>query len=144
MENGNVLFSTASRPVLGPTQPPIQWVPEAPSAGVKRSNREAHHSNAISAEVKNAGAIPSLAIGTNLPIYTWLWSYRSGVITLEPVPEGLIRSTTRMRHSTHTIVSTTLHVRYSSALYVILLSVSISCLFPFSICRSNNEHPMKL
>jgi hypothetical protein len=24
------LFSTASRPALGPTQPPIQWVPPAP------------------------------------------------------------------------------------------------------------------
>jgi hypothetical protein len=29
------LFSTKSRPVLGPTQPPIQWVPGALSRGVK-------------------------------------------------------------------------------------------------------------
>jgi hypothetical protein len=29
------LFSTASRPVLGPTQPPIQWVLGALSLGVK-------------------------------------------------------------------------------------------------------------
>jgi hypothetical protein len=35
------LFSTASRPVLGPTQPPIQWVPGTLSPGVKRSGREA-------------------------------------------------------------------------------------------------------
>jgi hypothetical protein len=29
------LFSAASRPALGPTQPPIQWVPRALSPGVK-------------------------------------------------------------------------------------------------------------
>jgi hypothetical protein len=31
----NFLFSTSSRPALGPTQPPIQWVPWALSPGVK-------------------------------------------------------------------------------------------------------------
>jgi hypothetical protein len=40
-------FSTSSRPVLGPTQPPIQWIP-----GVKRQEREAEHSPPASAEVK--------------------------------------------------------------------------------------------
>jgi hypothetical protein len=30
------LFFMSSRPALGPTQPPIQWVPGALSAGVKR------------------------------------------------------------------------------------------------------------
>jgi hypothetical protein len=30
------LFSTASRPALGPIQPPIQWVQGTLSAGVKR------------------------------------------------------------------------------------------------------------
>jgi hypothetical protein len=49
------LFSTTSRPALGPTQPPIQWVP-----GVKLQGREADHSPPSSAEVKNGGAIPSL------------------------------------------------------------------------------------
>jgi hypothetical protein len=38
------LFSTASRPALGPTQRPIQWVPWALSPGVNRSGREADHS----------------------------------------------------------------------------------------------------
>jgi hypothetical protein len=35
------LFSTTSRPVLGPTQPLIQWVLGALFLGVKRSGREA-------------------------------------------------------------------------------------------------------
>jgi hypothetical protein len=37
---------------LGPTQPPIQWVLEALSLGVKRPGREADHSPPSSAEVK--------------------------------------------------------------------------------------------
>jgi hypothetical protein len=46
------LFTTASRTALGPTQPPIKWVPGALSLGVKRSGREADHSPPSSAEVK--------------------------------------------------------------------------------------------
>jgi hypothetical protein len=47
-----ILFSTASRPALEPTQPPIQWKPEALSLGVKRPGSEANHSPPPSAEVK--------------------------------------------------------------------------------------------
>jgi hypothetical protein len=39
-----VLFTTASRTVLGPIHPPIQWVTGAFSLGVKRPGREADHS----------------------------------------------------------------------------------------------------
>jgi hypothetical protein len=46
------LFSTASRPALGPTQPPNQWVPCALSQGVKQPGREADHSSPSSAGVK--------------------------------------------------------------------------------------------
>jgi hypothetical protein len=38
---GIFLFTTASRPALGPTQPPIKWVPGTISLEVKRPGREA-------------------------------------------------------------------------------------------------------
>jgi hypothetical protein len=38
---GIFLFTTVSRTVLGPTQPPIEWVPGALSLGLKRPGREA-------------------------------------------------------------------------------------------------------
>jgi hypothetical protein len=49
---GIFLFTTASRTALGPTQPPIQWVPGALSLGLKRPGRKADHSPPSSAEVK--------------------------------------------------------------------------------------------
>jgi hypothetical protein len=48
----NFLFSKSSRPALGFTQPPIQWVLGDLSPGVKRPGREADHSPPTSAEVK--------------------------------------------------------------------------------------------
>jgi hypothetical protein len=38
---GIYLFATASRPDLGPTQPSMQWVSEAPSPVVQRPGSEA-------------------------------------------------------------------------------------------------------
>jgi hypothetical protein len=49
------LYATASRPVLRPTQPPIQLVP-----GVKWPACQADHSPPPSAEAKNGGTIPPL------------------------------------------------------------------------------------
>jgi hypothetical protein len=49
----------ASRPALGPTQPPIQWVPGALSLGIKWPGREADHSPQSNAEVKNAWSYTS-------------------------------------------------------------------------------------
>jgi hypothetical protein len=47
------LLVSASGPALGPTQPPIQWVPGALSPGGKaRPVRDADHSPPSSAEVK--------------------------------------------------------------------------------------------
>jgi hypothetical protein len=53
-ELGIFLFTTACRPALGPTQPPLQWVPGALSLSVKRLRREADHSPPSGAEVKNS------------------------------------------------------------------------------------------
>jgi hypothetical protein len=47
------LSSGAFRQALGPTQPPIQWVPGALSLAVNRPGREAHHSPPSNAEIKN-------------------------------------------------------------------------------------------
>jgi hypothetical protein len=49
---GIFLFTTASRPALGPTKPPIQWIPGVLSLGVKWPGREADHLPQSSAEVK--------------------------------------------------------------------------------------------
>jgi len=43
-------FSTPSRPALGPTQPPVQWVPSL-SQGKVRPGRGADHSPPSSAAV---------------------------------------------------------------------------------------------
>jgi hypothetical protein len=50
--SNSFLFTTASRTALGPTQPPIQWMPGALSLGVKRPGREADHSPPSSVEIK--------------------------------------------------------------------------------------------
>jgi hypothetical protein len=47
-------LSSVSRPALGPTQPPVQWIPGVLSRGVKaRPERDADHSHPSSAEVMN-------------------------------------------------------------------------------------------
>jgi hypothetical protein len=51
---GIFLFYTMSKPALGPTQAPTQWVPGPLSVGVKRARRETDHSPPPSKEVKNA------------------------------------------------------------------------------------------
>jgi hypothetical protein len=53
------LFITVSRPALGPTQRPIQWVPGALSLGVKRPEHEADNSPPSNAEVKKAWSYTS-------------------------------------------------------------------------------------
>jgi len=47
------LFATAAIPALGPTEPPIHWVPVALSLGLKQLGCEADHSLSSNAEVKN-------------------------------------------------------------------------------------------
>jgi hypothetical protein len=53
------LFAIESRPALGPTQSPIQWVPGSLTPRAKQLRREAHHSLLSIAEVKNAWSYAS-------------------------------------------------------------------------------------
>jgi hypothetical protein len=59
------LFTTASRTALGPTQPPVQWVPGALSWVVKRPGREADHSPPSSAEVSECADLYLYAPNTS-------------------------------------------------------------------------------
>jgi hypothetical protein len=54
LRKGLFLFIIASTPAVEPTEPPIQWIPEALSVGVKRTGREADHSPPFSAEDNHA------------------------------------------------------------------------------------------
>jgi len=58
-QSWNFFFSTASRPALRPTQPPIQRVLGTLTPGVKRSGRDVNYSHPSSAEVKNAWSCTS-------------------------------------------------------------------------------------
>jgi hypothetical protein len=46
-------LASVSRPALGPTQPPVQWVMRVLSPGKARPGRDADHSPPSSAEVEN-------------------------------------------------------------------------------------------
>jgi hypothetical protein len=62
----NILFFTSSRPALGSTQPPIQWVPGALSQGIKWPRREADYSSPAINEVKK------MWIYTSAPPYAFM------------------------------------------------------------------------
>jgi hypothetical protein len=55
------LFSIVSRPAVGPTKPPSQWVPVALSPRIKRQGLKADHPPPSSGEVKNGEAISLLS-----------------------------------------------------------------------------------
>jgi len=54
-----LLFATTSRPALGPTQPPIQWVSGVLFPRIKRQGRECDHLPPSSAKVNNAWSYTS-------------------------------------------------------------------------------------
>jgi hypothetical protein len=62
----NILFYPSSRPSLGFTKSPVQWVPGALFPGLKRPGREADHSPPTSAEVKN------MWIYTSIPSHAFM------------------------------------------------------------------------
>jgi len=59
--NGKELrLVTASRPALGPTRPPLQWVPEALSPAVKRRSMKLTTRLNLESRLKIHEAIPPL------------------------------------------------------------------------------------
>jgi hypothetical protein len=62
----NFVLSTSFRQALGPTQPPIQYVPGALSPEIKRPGLEADHSPLTSAEVMK------MWIYTSTPPYVFM------------------------------------------------------------------------
>jgi hypothetical protein len=62
----NFFFSMSFRQVVGPTQPPIRWVPGALPLGAKRPRRETEHLPSYSAEVKK------MWIYTSTPPYAFM------------------------------------------------------------------------
>jgi hypothetical protein len=81
------ITTTVSRTALGPTQPPIHWVPGALSLGIKRPGCEADHSPPSSAEDKNERSY------TSSPQYVFMeWclikhSIRRGVVFTRLYPK---------------------------------------------------------
>jgi hypothetical protein len=62
----NFLPFTSSKPALGFTQPPIQWVPGALSPGLQLAGREADHSPPTTTEAKKTW------IYTPTPLYAFM------------------------------------------------------------------------
>jgi len=61
IKNSRCKYPTASRPGLGPTHPPVPWVPGAVSLGLKRPRPGVDYSPPSGAEVKNAWRYNSTA-----------------------------------------------------------------------------------
>jgi len=78
------LFTTASRPVLGPTQPHAQGVQGALSLRVKRPGNEADHSRPSSVKVKNAWSRTS---SPPIRLHGVMLSYSTGTTIPLPVPK---------------------------------------------------------
>jgi hypothetical protein len=98
---GFFLFDIAFRRAVGPTQPPIQWVP-----GVKRPGCESDHSFPSSAEVNNA----------------WSYTYISPYVFMawylfKPTDFTLSLSCYEMLHRTsklaHVVLRTPIYIRFT-------------------------------
>jgi len=69
-------FATMSRLVLGPTQPPTQWIPGVLSLRIKRPGPEADHSSPSTDEVNNAWNYTSNAQ------YVMVWCLNPGHVLM--------------------------------------------------------------
>jgi hypothetical protein len=85
-----MFLTTASRTALGPTQPPIRWVPGALSLGVKQSGREVDHSPSSSAEVEECMEL--YLHSPNTP--SWCGAqFKKGTGTTLPLPVSFVSVT---------------------------------------------------
>jgi hypothetical protein len=101
-EQAGFNFSTASRPTLETTQPPVQWAPRALSQVVQRPRREADHSTHSGGEVKSEWSY------TSTPPYVFMvWKLIKQQIRLHGVVQGEI---------------------YLTLIYLILLCLALRCL----------------
>jgi hypothetical protein len=124
--------TTASKPSLRPTEPPIQWVPGTLSLGIKRLGREANHSPSSSAEVKE-WVEPCLRSPIRLHGVVLIWSTGTTLLYLT-------LSTTAQKYTTG---STKLHVSIFipnfSVIFIYKCSVEIWNVFCYCyVTWSNN------
>jgi hypothetical protein len=115
-----------SRPVLGPTLPPIQRIPGTLSPGVKQPENEADRSLPTSDEIKNTWIYTStplyVFIGATLPLAVWRvtvvsWGCRVCVLSLPcetSRPVHTIRNLTRP-----SLVTVPSHCQTHTYIYVI-------------------------
>jgi hypothetical protein len=82
-----VLFTTRSRPALGPTQPPIQWVLGALSLGIKRPGVKLTTHLHLVLRSRMPGAVPPLP---QYAIMTWCSVKTQGQLYLYTLPTELI------------------------------------------------------
>jgi hypothetical protein len=95
---GIFLFTAESRTALGPSQPPIQWVPGALFLGVKRPGHEADHSPPSSAEVKKCVELylhsPNMPSWCGAQIkhrYNFTFTFKGSLISGASYLYGIIR-----------------------------------------------------
>jgi hypothetical protein len=85
---GQELFSTACRPVLGPNQPLVQWVSGALTLGINRPGREADHSLPSHVEIKNAWSYTSTPLRLHWTVLPTLPLISSAGITAIELGDG--------------------------------------------------------
>ena len=109
-----------SRPALGPTQPPVKWVPGLPGGKV-RPGRAADHSPTSSAVVMEEYSYNSThPLGHTGPVtgYLYLYSLKQHIHNVQPMKERTTNDTTNdtsINNNTDESSSTSSHARYATA-----------------------------
>jgi hypothetical protein len=135
-----IFLFTAYRTALGPTQPPIQWVPGALFLGLKRPVREADHSPPSSVEVKNAWSYTftpqyvfmAWCLTTHRDNFTFCLNYYSSTHSLNSALDGGEWSASR---SGATYQS---HYYYYYYYYYIICTTAGACTFSITLFRTTS------